>query len=65
MIVRTHSSSELACLIRQGVDRAVMGELELALEMTDYAPRSLGVSEERTKLVTQWQRNEELSRPES
>ena len=43
VVVRTHSSSELAYLIRQGVDRAVMGELELALEMTDYALRSLGV----------------------
>ena len=65
VVVRTHSSSELAYLIRQGVDRAVMGELELALEMTDYALRSLGVSEDRSKLVTQWLRNEELSRPES
>jgi CPA2 family monovalent cation:H+ antiporter-2 len=64
VVVRTHSSTELAYLIRQGVDRAVMGELELALEMTDYALRSLGVSEERSKLVTQWLRNEELSRPE-
>ncbi|MBM0103971.1 Kef family K(+) transporter [Steroidobacter sp. S1-65] len=58
IVVRTHSSSELKYLIRQGVDRAVMGELELALEMTDYALRSLGVSEERCKLLTQWLRNE-------
>ncbi|MBL8265312.1 YbaL family putative K(+) efflux transporter [Steroidobacter sp.] len=58
VVVRTHSSSELKYLIRQGVDRAVMGELELALEMTDYALRSLGVSEERCKLLTQWLRNE-------
>jgi hypothetical protein len=59
--VRTHSSSELAFLIRQGVDRAVMGELELALEMTDYALRSLGVSAERTQLVTQWLRTESVA----
>jgi CPA2 family monovalent cation:H+ antiporter-2 len=58
VVVRTHSSAELKYLIRQGVDRAVMGELELALEMTDYALRSLGVSEERCKLLTQWLRNE-------
>ena len=58
VIVRTHSYPELSYLIRQGVDRAVMGELELALEMTDYALRSLGVSEERCKLLTQWLRNE-------
>lgn len=64
IVVRTHSSSELAYLIRQGVDRAVMGELELALQMTDYALRSLGVTEERSKLVTQWLRTQEISRPE-
>jgi CPA2 family monovalent cation:H+ antiporter-2 len=63
IVVRTHSSSELAYLISQGVDRAVMGELELALEMTDYALRSLGVSEERSKIVTQWLRTQEISRP--
>jgi hypothetical protein len=40
-----------------------MGELELALEMTDYALRSLGVAEERSKLVTQWLRTQEISRP--
>lgn len=61
VVVRTHSSAELKFLIRQGVDRAVMGELELALEMTDYALRSLGVSEERCKLLTQWLRNEGMS----
>ena len=61
VVVRTHSSSELAFLIRQGVDRAVMGELELALEMTDYALRSLGVSAERTQLVTQWLRTESVA----
>jgi monovalent cation:H+ antiporter-2, CPA2 family len=58
VVVRTHSSTELKYLIRQGVDRAVMGELELALEMTNYALRSLGVSDERCKLLTQWLRNE-------
>jgi len=58
IVVRTHSSTELKYLIRQGVDRAVMGELELALEMTNYALRSLGVSDERCKLLTQWLRNE-------
>jgi monovalent cation:H+ antiporter-2, CPA2 family len=62
IVVRTHSSSELAYLIRQGVDRAVMGELELALEMTDYALRTLGVPEERSKLVTQWMRTQDVSR---
>jgi len=36
--------------------------LDLALEMTDYALRSLGVSEDRSKLVTQWLRTQEISR---
>jgi monovalent cation:H+ antiporter-2, CPA2 family len=58
VVVRTHTSEELRYLIAQGVDRAVMGELELALEMTNYALRSLGVSDERCKLLTQWLRNE-------
>jgi len=62
VIVRTHSAAELAYLIRQGVDRAVMGELELALEMSDYALRSLGVSEERCKLMVQWLRTEGSAR---
>ena len=61
IVVRTHSSEELHYLIRQGVDRAVMGELELALEMTEYALRSLGVSEDRCKLLTQRLRNEGAS----
>jgi CPA2 family monovalent cation:H+ antiporter-2 len=63
IVARTHTASELAYLIDQGVDRAVMGELELALEMTGYALRSLGVTEERSKLVTQWLRTQEISRP--
>lgn len=58
VVVRTHSTSELKYLIHKGVNRAVMGELELALEMTDYALRSLGVSEDRCKVLTHWLRNE-------
>jgi len=58
VVVRTHSTEELAYLIEQGVNRAVMGELELALEMTNYALLSLGVSADRSKLVVQWLRAE-------
>ena len=58
IVVRTHSAGELRYLIRQGVDRAVMGELELALEMTEYALRSLGVSEDRCKILTHELRND-------
>jgi CPA2 family monovalent cation:H+ antiporter-2 len=61
VVVRTHSQSELTYLIRQGVDRAVMGELELALEMTDYSLRSLGVAPERSAQVVQWLRTESIA----
>jgi CPA2 family monovalent cation:H+ antiporter-2 len=58
VVVRTHSIEELNYLIDQGVNRAVMGELELALEITNYALISLGVSADRSKLVVQWLRGE-------
>lgn len=61
VVVRTHSTAELTYLIGQGVDRAVMGELELALAMTNYALLSLGVSADRSKLVVQWLRAEGVS----
>jgi monovalent cation:H+ antiporter-2, CPA2 family len=61
VVVRTHSATELAYLVRQGVDRAVMGELELALEMTNYALRSLGVPDERCRLLTQWLRTQQVA----
>jgi CPA2 family monovalent cation:H+ antiporter-2 len=53
VVVRTHSASELAFLMQQGVDHVVMGELELALEMTSFALRSLGVPDERCKQIAQ------------
>ena len=53
VVARTHSLEELAYLVRQGVERVVMGELELALEMTESALRNLGVSEQRSREVTQ------------
>ena len=58
VVVRTHSASELAFLMRQGVDHVVMGELELALEMTSYALRSFGVADERCKQIAQAMRAE-------
>jgi len=33
-------------------------------KLTDYALRSLGVSAERSKMVTQWLRTQEISRQE-
>jgi len=52
-VVRTHNEHELSYFERQGVGRVVMGELELALGMTEYALQSLGLTEQRSRIVAQ------------
>lgn len=42
--VRTHSLAELATLRKRGASQAVLGELELALEMTRHTLHRFGVS---------------------
>ena len=49
LVVRTHSTSELAALEAMHVGRVVMGERELAHGMLEYALRSLGVPAERAR----------------
>jgi monovalent cation:H+ antiporter-2, CPA2 family len=44
IVARTHDEAEMRELLRRDVDEAVMGELELALEMTRHALRRFGVS---------------------
>lgn len=44
VVVRTHSLAELATLRKRGASEAVLGELELALEMTRHTLRRFGVS---------------------
>ena len=44
IVVRTHSLAELAALRKRGADAAVLGELELALEMTRHTLHRFGVS---------------------
>jgi CPA2 family monovalent cation:H+ antiporter-2 len=44
VVVRTHSLAELATLRKQGANEAVLGELELALEMTRHTLHRFGVS---------------------
>jgi CPA2 family monovalent cation:H+ antiporter-2 len=44
VLVRTHSLTELAILRKQGANEAVLGELELALEMTRHTLHRFGVS---------------------
>ena len=51
--VRTHSEGELAHLERQGVGVAIMGARELALGLLDYALRTLGVPEDKARLIVQ------------
>jgi len=51
--VRTHSEGEVAHLERQGVGVAIMGERELAFGLMDYALRSLGLSDEKARIIVQ------------
>ena len=44
IVVRTHSLAELATLNKYGASEAVLGELELALEMTRHTLHRFGVS---------------------
>jgi len=44
VVVRTHSLSELAILRKRGASEAILGELELALEMTRHTLHRFGVS---------------------
>jgi CPA2 family monovalent cation:H+ antiporter-2 len=50
-VVRTHSESEVAHLSESGVGLVVMGELELARRMSEYALRSFGVPPARAALL--------------
>jgi CPA2 family monovalent cation:H+ antiporter-2 len=43
MVVRTHSEAERRFLLERGVDEVVLGEWELALEMTRHALHRFGV----------------------
>jgi monovalent cation:H+ antiporter-2, CPA2 family len=52
-VARAHGNAELTYLERQGVGLTLMGERELALGMMDYALRSLGLPEDKARLVVQ------------
>jgi CPA2 family monovalent cation:H+ antiporter-2 len=52
-VVRTHSLHQFEHFQQQNVGRVVMGERELALGMAEYALRSLGLSEDRSRLSVQ------------
>lgn len=58
VVVRTHSESERRHLEALGVTRAVVGERELALGMTRYALRTLGIPADEADAVVQAVRSE-------
>jgi voltage-gated potassium channel Kch len=49
IVARTHSERERLDLLRAGVDEAVLGELELGLELGRHALRSAGVDAAATQ----------------
>lgn len=51
IVARTHSAREWAYFQRRGVEEVVLGELELALEMTRHALRRFGVSLQETQAI--------------
>lgn len=61
IVVRTHSEAERRFLERRGADQAVLGELELALEMSRHALIRFGVDESATTLLLRKSRRENSS----
>jgi monovalent cation:H+ antiporter-2, CPA2 family len=60
-VVRTHSDAEVAHLTGSGVGLVVMGELELARRMSEYALRAFGVPPARAALLAAGQDEERLA----
>jgi CPA2 family monovalent cation:H+ antiporter-2 len=60
-VVRTHSETEVAHLTDSGVGLVVMGELELARRMSEYALRSFGVPPARAALLATGQDEQTLA----
>ena len=53
IVVRTHSAEEMRFLEDRGVGEAVLGELELALELTRHTLRRFGVTSAETLAIIQ------------
>ena len=53
IVVRTHSISEREALVGMGTNEAVIGEMELALEMTRHTLHRFGVGTLETQAVIQ------------
>ncbi|MDR7037734.1 MULTISPECIES: YbaL family putative K(+) efflux transporter [Methylobacterium] len=64
-LIRTHSDAERRRLEEQKVGLVLMGERELALGMTLYALRSLGVKEGEARLFVDSSRQQSRAEPEA
>lgn len=53
IVARTHSEAERQWLLARGVDSVILGEWELALEMTAHALRGFGVSSTEAEAIVQ------------
>ncbi|MCS7003500.1 MAG: NAD-binding protein, partial [Dehalococcoidia bacterium] len=53
IVVRAHSLDERDYLLRRGVQEVVVGELELAFELTRYTLQRFGVSAQETRVIVQ------------
>jgi len=53
VVVRTHTDAERQFLIELGVNQVVLGEWELALEMTRHVLHRFGVSTLETEAIVQ------------
>jgi CPA2 family monovalent cation:H+ antiporter-2 len=65
IVVRTHSQEERAHIAARGVDEAVIGELELALEMTRFALQRFGVGTLEAQAILQRLRLQEQRSPDT
>jgi monovalent cation:H+ antiporter-2, CPA2 family len=63
IVVRTHSQEERSLLAARNVDEAVIGELELALEMTRFALQRFGVGTLEAQAVLSRLRQQEQRTP--
>lgn len=60
IVVRTHSQEERTYLDERGVDESVIGELELAIEMTRYTLHRFGVNTLEIQAILQRLRQQQL-----
>jgi CPA2 family monovalent cation:H+ antiporter-2 len=63
IVVRTHTEPEWQFLIARGVSEVVLGEWELALELTRHALQGIGITPEEIEATIQARRRQGIARP--